>query len=304
MRMEARTVVAAISLVSLVAGIGCAGRTTVSPQGQDAGTNDGLVAGDAATNADVRPTGDGSTLADRAVSADGAVCTSNCVGQGSVKCSVDNASVLVCTNEGTVTDPCLQWSADHDCAVDERCNNGACAQGGCCTADGIDCCLTGSYPTGSDCSETTQTDGCRVRERLRNGSELCDDAPATMLDPVNNRYFLLCFNNGGHDKGEKAIGYVSTNSGPPCPLYPGTLAHCQCWEQTGVAPWTQLAYVPGAKLECTTAGDRLEVFLPAAGKYNWGVYPAPELVGSSALVGYCPGGKGCMAAVGLLEIPK
>lgn len=166
----------------------------------------------------------------------------------------------------------------------------------CCTLDGATCCAA---PYDVNC--VADTEGCLVREPLRNGGELCDDSVRTALDPALYRYFLVCLSAGGHDRGEPAIGYVSRNSGPPCgPVGERLVARCQCFEEMGIAPWTGLDYV--AQLECTRAGQRLEVDLPGAGFYHWGVHPPPERVGT--LSGYCPRGSGCMATVGLVALPR
>ena len=158
---------------------------------------------------------------------------------------------------------------------------------GCCTVEGVGCC----EGTDDCCEDDAATDACRVRDPNRNGSEVCDDSIQVTLDPVANRYFLLCLNDHG------GTAYVSTNSGGPCgdPF----IERCQCWEETGVAPWGELDYV--AQLVCDRTAKRLEVDLPEAGRYHFGVHSVP---GEYNLAGYCPLGDGCMTCVALLEIPR
>jgi hypothetical protein len=158
--------------------------------------------------------------------------------------------------------------------------------GGCCTVEGTGCCEGVDNCYNAD----WVTEGCRLREHLKNGSEVCDDVPPTRLDPGANRYFLVCLNDRG------GTAYVSTNSGGPCD---GTIPRCQCWEQAGIAPWDELDYL--ARLVCVRAGDRVEVILPGEGVYHWGVHAVP---GTYLLAGHCPGGEGCQTAAVLLELPR
>ena len=157
---------------------------------------------------------------------------------------------------------------------------------GCCTVEGTGCC------EGVDsCYEADLlTEACRLREHLKNGFEVCDDVPPTRLDPVANRYFLVCLNDRG------GTAYVSTNSGGPCG---GSIPRCQCWEQAGIAPWDMLDYL--ARLVCDEVGDRVEVILPGEGPYHWGVHAVP---GTYVLTGHCPGGAGCQTGAVLLELPR
>ncbi|MBN1769969.1 MAG: hypothetical protein JXB32_01810 [Deltaproteobacteria bacterium] len=216
-------------------------------------------------------------------------CAGDCDAEGALACSEDDRSVLECADEGTVGAPCLQWTYRESCLETEACESGRCVprETGCCTVAGIGCC----EGTDDCCEDDAATEGCRVRDHIRNGSEACDDSIRVALDPVANRYFLLCLNERG------GTAYVSTNSGGPCgdPY----IERCQCWEEEALRPWDELDYV--ARLVCDHVGKRLEVDLPSAGPYHYGTHPVP---GDYNPLGYCPRGNGCMTCAVLLEIPR
>ena len=217
--------------------------------------------------------------------AGGEACASDCPSIGDYGCSPAGDELWRCADVGG---GCLKWQVLDTCAVDASCDAdaGACVPlvAPCCTPDGVGCC-TGDY--GGDCCP--EAADC-VLETTRNGSELCDDQ-GFGADPDLNRYFLVCLNaNGG-------VGYVSSNSGPPCgnPVN----ARCQCWEDQGQAPWDYIQYV--GQLVCDQPGKRIEITPPQAGTYWVGAHPQP---GNYPLNGYCPAGDGCMTCVGIIEIPK